>query len=54
MLAEPHIEPKALAAITAPTLVMAGNRDLAEDEHTVTIYSRLCKGQDTVISFDVE
>jgi pimeloyl-ACP methyl ester carboxylesterase len=44
---EPHIDPKALEAITAPTLVLASDHDVIRDEHTLLIYhhlpnSRLC------------
>jgi len=45
MLAEPNIEPKALAAITVPTLVMSGDRDLVRDEHTVAIYHSIPNSQ---------
>src|SRR5262245_61644776 len=39
MLTEPHIDPKALEAITAPTLVLAGDHDLIRLEHIVDIYN---------------
>ena len=42
---EPHIEPTALAAITAPTLVMASDHDLIRDEHTLEIYHHIPNGQ---------
>ncbi len=45
LLEEPHIEVKALEAITAPALVMAGDRDLVRDEHTVTIYHHIPNSQ---------
>ncbi len=45
MLDEPHIEVKALEAITAPTLVLAGDHDLIRDEHTVDIYHHLPNSQ---------
>lgn len=41
MLDEPHIEPNALEAITAPTLVLAGDHDLILDEHTLEIYHHI-------------
>jgi pimeloyl-ACP methyl ester carboxylesterase len=41
MLDEPHIEVKALAAITAPTLVVAGDHDLIRDEHTIAVYQHI-------------
>lgn len=44
-LDEPHIEPKALEAITAPTLVLAGDHDVIRDEHTLEIYHHLTNGQ---------
>ena len=37
MLNEPHIDPADLAAITAPTLVIAGDRDIVQFEHTMLI-----------------
>jgi pimeloyl-ACP methyl ester carboxylesterase len=45
MLAEPHIDPKSLASIKAPTLVMAGDHDLIRDEHTVDIFHRIPNSQ---------
>jgi pimeloyl-ACP methyl ester carboxylesterase len=42
---EPHIEPQALAAIVAPTLVIAGDHDLIRDEHTVEIFQSLPNAQ---------
>lgn len=45
LLNEPHIELKALEAITAPTLVMAGDHDLIRDEHTVAIYQHVPNSQ---------
>jgi len=41
MLREPHIDPKALAAISAPTLILAGDRDLIRLEHIVDIYNHI-------------
>ena len=38
---EPHIAPEALAAITAPTLVLASDHDVIADEHTLEIYHHL-------------
>ena len=38
---EPHIKPGALQAITAPTLVLAGDHDVIADEHTLEIYHHL-------------
>ncbi|HEX8032109.1 MAG TPA: alpha/beta hydrolase [Vicinamibacterales bacterium] len=45
MLEEPHIELKSLSAITAPTLIMAGDHDLIRDEHTVAIYQSIPNSQ---------
>ena len=45
MLVEPNIEVKALAGITAPTLVLAGDHDLIRDEHTIAIYQQIPNSQ---------
>jgi len=45
LIDEPHIEPKMLAAITAPTLVLSSDHDLIRDEHTLEIYQHLPNGQ---------
>ena len=45
ILTEPHIDPKELAAITAPTLVLAADHDLIRDEHTLEIYHNLSNSQ---------
>lgn len=45
LLEEPHIDPKALEAITAPTLVLAGDHDVIIDEHTLEIYHHLPNSQ---------
>jgi pimeloyl-ACP methyl ester carboxylesterase len=45
MLDEPHIEPSALAAITAPTLVLASDHDMIRDEHTLEIYHHIPNSQ---------
>ena len=45
LLDEPHIELKALGAITAPTLVLAGDRDIIRDEHTIAIYQHIPNSQ---------
>ena len=42
---EPHIKPEALAAVTAPTLVLAGDHDIIRDDHTLLIYHHLANGQ---------
>jgi len=45
VLEEPHIDPKALEAITAPTLVLASDHDLIRDEHTLEIYHHIPNSQ---------
>lgn len=42
---EPHIDATALEAITAPTLVLAGDHDLIRDEHTLEIYHHIPNSQ---------
>ena len=42
---EPHIDPAALEAITAPTLVLASDHDLIRDEHTLEIYHHIPNSQ---------
>jgi pimeloyl-ACP methyl ester carboxylesterase len=37
MARQPHIDPDELSAVTAPTLVIAGTRDLIKEKHTKTI-----------------
>ncbi len=44
-LEEPHIDPKALETITAPTLVLAADHDLIGDEHTLEIYHHIPNSQ---------
>jgi len=45
MLDAPRIDVKALEAITAPTLVLAGDHDVIRDEHTVEIYHHIPNSQ---------
>ncbi|MEO8097120.1 MAG: alpha/beta hydrolase [Acidobacteriota bacterium] len=45
MLSEPQIPLGALEAITAPTLVLAGDHDAILDEHTLDIYHHLPNSQ---------
>ncbi|MEK6322594.1 MAG: alpha/beta hydrolase [Acidobacteriota bacterium] len=45
LLDEPHIDVKALEAITAPTLVLASDHDIIRDEHTVEIYHHIPNSQ---------
>jgi len=42
---EPHIEPGALEAISAPTLVLASDHDVIRDEHTLEIYHHIPNSQ---------
>ncbi len=44
-LEEPHIDPKALEAITVPTLVLAADHDIIRDEHTLEIYHHIPNSQ---------
>jgi pimeloyl-ACP methyl ester carboxylesterase len=41
LLTEPHIEPDALAKVTVPVLVMAGEDDIVKREHTALIAKKL-------------
>lgn len=41
LLSQPHIDPKALNKITAPTLIVSGDQDLIRLEHTVDIYNNI-------------
>ena len=45
MLDEPHIDAKALEAITASTLVLAGDHETIRDEHTLEIYHHIPNSQ---------
>lgn len=45
MLDEPHIDPRALETIKAPTLVMAGDHDLIREEHTLDIFHHIPNSQ---------
>jgi pimeloyl-ACP methyl ester carboxylesterase len=45
MLVEPHIDLKALEAITAPTLILAADHDVIRDEHTIDIYHHVPNSQ---------
>ena len=45
MLDAPHFDPKALEAITVPTLVLAGEHDLIRDEHTLEFYHHIPNSQ---------
>lgn len=41
LLSQPHIDPKALNKITAPTLIISGDQDVIRLEHTVQIYNNI-------------
>jgi pimeloyl-ACP methyl ester carboxylesterase len=45
MLEEPHIDPKALEQIKAPTLVLAGDHDVIRLEHIVEIFNHVPNAQ---------
>jgi pimeloyl-ACP methyl ester carboxylesterase len=45
MLVEPRIDPAALEAINAPTLILASDHDLIRDEHTLEIYHHVPNSQ---------
>jgi len=45
MFDEPNINPAALEAITAPTLVLASDHDVIRDEHTLVIYHHIPNSQ---------
>lgn len=47
-LHHPQIEPELLLNITAPVLVMGGDRDIVQLEHTVFIYRQLPRAQLTI------
>ncbi len=45
LLDEPHIDPRDLETIAAPTLILAGDHDLIRDEHTLEIYHHVPFGE---------
>jgi pimeloyl-ACP methyl ester carboxylesterase len=45
MLQEPQIDVRALEAIQAPTLIMAGDHDLIQDEHTLEMFHHIPNSQ---------
>ena len=49
MINEPHIDPADLAALQMPVLVIAGENDIVEPEHTCLIAESLPNGQLVVI-----
>jgi len=48
MTTQPHIKPESLSALTMPTLVIAGDRDMIRDRHTRLI-ARSIPGSELVI-----
>ena len=52
MVNEPHIEPAQLAVITAPTLVIAGTRDMVRRSHTELIAASLPDSKLLIIKGD--
>jgi pimeloyl-ACP methyl ester carboxylesterase len=50
LLDEPHIDLRALEAISAPTLVLAADHDLIRDEHTLEIFHHLPNAQLCIFS----
>ena len=52
MACEPHIDPAALARLTAPTLVIAGTRDVIRREHTCLIFKSLPCGRLCILPGD--
>jgi len=46
---EPHIDPKALETIAAPTRVFAGAHDMIRDQHTLEIYHHLPNSSGAVV-----
>ncbi len=45
LLDEPHIDPKSLESIAAPTLILAGDHDVIADHHTVEIFEHIPNSQ---------
>jgi len=52
MVNDPYIKPRELAAITHPTLVIAGDRDLIKERHTKLIHRSLPNAQLAIIPGD--
>ena len=48
MLRQPHIAPESLAAVTAQTLIVVGNKDMIRERHTRLIHSHI-KGSQLII-----
>ena len=52
MVNEPHIDPKELARLTMPVLVIAGTKDMIKESHTRLIYNSLPNAQLRIIDGD--
>jgi len=52
MVKEPHIDPNQLSAITAPTLVIAGDNDMIKDSHTRLIADSIKNSRLRIIKGD--
>ena len=52
MVNEPHIEPKELACLTMPVLVVAGTKDMIKESHTKLIYKNLPNAQLAILDGD--
>ena len=52
MVNEPHIDPKELARLTMPVLVVAGTKDMIKESHTRLIYKSLPDAQLNIIKGD--
>ena len=52
MVNEPHIDPKELARLTMPVLVIAGTKDMIKESHTRLIYNSLPNAQLSIIEGD--
>lgn len=52
MVNEPHIDPKELARLTMPVLVIAGTKDMIKESHTRLIYKSLPNAQLNIIEGD--
>ena len=49
MIHEPHIDPAALHALTMPTLVIVGDQDIIQEEHTRLIAASLPNARRAVV-----
>jgi pimeloyl-ACP methyl ester carboxylesterase len=52
MVNEPHIDPRELARLTMPVLVVAGTKDMIKESHTRLIYNSLPNAQLRIIDGD--